>query len=181
MDEYFGRDIVKDNPHIETFGSQENDLADQFSEHLQALIRERKLRTTLERNTRQQGKITFLSHEISNLINSQYVLAYGGYQLPRSLFEPSQEAEMKAMLARGFSYLLGLYSRYGTHNTITLANAGQKADLAFYLLRVVGCERVQWTSRDTIPVMNKIDFEPNEELLAFLGTRYRDQRRADSF
>ncbi len=187
LDEYAGRRIFKNGDEIEWFYPTEVRAADRFESYLVKLIEEKNLVTTIERKTL-DGRIHFYSQEITSLLNSFYgqnfeyersigsldsneVKRYSISELSYSAFKPITSARFNAdEFDSRFSYLFGVYQRYGKENIIELANATQKAELVNRLFQEIRCDYVTWTLRqDCVPFYNKIEFALTEELKKLLA------------
>ncbi|MCP4214440.1 MAG: hypothetical protein GY765_07270 [bacterium] len=112
--------------------------------------------------TRVLGKqchITFYSRELSNIINSFYILVDGRIAtLDRSVF---LHADRESKL----SYLEGAYLRYGIENSnvMRMANALEKVKTIARVLKSLNCQQVRvYASEGSIPMIVAVVFQPGE-------------------
>jgi len=187
LDEYRGRDIVQNGDIIEQFHFSQMEVVDAFEEHLHRLVSEHNLTTTVQRMMDANGFIYIISREITDLINTFYgsdftyehsILypdtgtrrRYTIRQISYSIFSPIDTMHLNPEYDARFSYLLGVYQRYGRDRTITFGNATHKAEIVTRLLQELQCPYVAWKMRqDCVPFLHEIEFEPTAELKILFG------------
>ncbi len=169
LDEYICRSFVEDGDFVEKFGCGQEHVSEVFNKYLVRLTKEQGLHTDIRTET--NGCVTsYYSRELSDFIGSFYDYSLntpddGSVAEDKLAGAACLTKEAFAGLGRDvvFAYLAGAYVRYGHQNTFEFSNSARKVTLIRELLEELGCA-TRMTSGETIPVRNRVGFEPSEEL-----------------
>jgi len=172
LNEYLGRfNHISGKPYaglVESFGMDEQEIADRFEEMILAYHQETGTRFSLKRDPPGSG-LVFKSHKLSEIINSFYIVEKGKSVSGTLDLKVLDAASENCRLA----FVQGAYMRFGLEgaNAIRMANGYYKITALAHVLEGLGCKPVRIYRMETVPMSYVLVFRPTERLKELLPIR----------
>lgn len=178
--EYGGRSIMQNSSVVEGFFVDEIKQARIFFEQLLLFAEEESIDASIELIENSSGHSSVVSKELSEIVNGWYAETFVGDSRyftidgeERKVMQQGIRSDMfPKMIGAGythelvdsrFSYLHGCYLRYGTDDTIRIANAEHQVKLIIQLIDELRFDWVQWhKDLKRIPQTHRITFGGDE-------------------
>ena len=177
LDDYLGRRFIEDSNRVERFYCNEQTLAIAFKQVMQRISEEQRLDAEVETEIKQECLTIYHSTVMSAFINSfyTYTLVNGAKAITDDGEKMTASSTLTMDVFEGlepdvkWAYLAGSYYRYGEGDGFRFANSTGKVKLIMDLLEEFGIANKYGNSGETIPVINRLSFEPSDELSTWVA------------
>ena len=161
LDEYNGRFNMDETPienFVESFGSDENEIADYFDQCIQDFRNESKINFEYTRS--KEGRV-FESPQLSKIINSFYLMDKNIATLDINIVK-------RASKEKKLLYIEGVYKRYSKSpkNLILMANAEKKLNTVALILKELQCHNILiFKGEFSVPASSCVIFKPSPTVM----------------
>ena len=161
LDEYNGRFNMAGKPienFVESFDSDEKEIADYFDQCIQDFRNESKINFEYTRS--KEGRV-FESPQLSKIINSFYLMDKNIAALDINIVK-------RASKEKKLLYIEGVYKRYrkSPQNLILMANAEKKLNTVALILKELQCHNILiFKSEFSVPASSCVIFKPSPTVM----------------